>query len=82
MLLLSRWPRETICISDNIAADVFRVDGGRVQLEIDALRCVSIRRAELQLPAGDDEDGLILSQDAVTAWESEGGYCNSTTAAV
>ena len=48
MLVLSRKPKESICIGDNIVVTVLGVQGDRVRLGIEAPLEIPVHRQEVQ----------------------------------
>lgn len=52
MLVLSRKPKETIQIGDNITVTILNFKGGAVRIGIDAPKEVKIKRGQCHAPAG------------------------------
>ena len=63
MLILSRKLGETIQVGSNVVIKVTGIQGGRVQIGIEAPREVAIRRGDLQ-PLEGSRGGSPKSQDA------------------
>lgn len=57
MLILSRYPQQSIIINDNITVMVLSVNGNQVRLGIDAPKEVEIWREELYHRVKNEEGG-------------------------